>query len=302
VIIKTRDSKKADFAELNFLAKRLDLNAQQLAGIQQVIHNLTEGDEGEKDSAYQIDLHLKDSKDWAVIHDLRIEHNGFVAQIDHVLISRWLEIYVVETKHYNATSLEFNEMGECTATYPQKGKIGIDNPLKQNNNHIFLFKSLCKTLPLPKYLGISFNPYFESIVLVSNSNRIFRPKGFDTNNVIKTEQIIEYLGARSMIKQSFGAKLRKFYRKIDEPTLKAVAELLIGQHRPMKTNYKEKFKINDLSPSVKPPHKTLQSQEGAVSNDKPIIKKINSTDLATKLGMTIPELFDKRRICRTREW
>jgi hypothetical protein len=91
VIIKTRDSKNTDFAELNFLAKRSDLNAQQLADIQQVIHNLTKGDTGEKDSAYQIDLHLKDSKDWAVIHDLRIEHNGFVAQIDHVLISRWLK-------------------------------------------------------------------------------------------------------------------------------------------------------------------------------------------------------------------
>ena len=37
------------------------------------------GLKGEQEAAYHIDFHLKDSKNWAIIHDLRIEWNGRVA-------------------------------------------------------------------------------------------------------------------------------------------------------------------------------------------------------------------------------
>lgn len=46
-------------------------------------------------------LSYKDSQNWAVIHDLRIEHRGRVAQIDHLLIN--------PKKHFQATPLRSNE-------------------------------------------------------------------------------------------------------------------------------------------------------------------------------------------------
>src|SRR5262245_6994434 len=58
------------------------------------------GAEGEREAAYHIDFHLKNSKNWAIIHDLRIEWNGRVAQIDHLLLNRILEIYVIESKGF----------------------------------------------------------------------------------------------------------------------------------------------------------------------------------------------------------
>src|SRR5690242_1676440 len=56
------------------------------------------GLKGEQEAAYHIDFHLKDNQNWAVIHDLRLEWNGRVAQVDHLLIDRFMEIYVVESK------------------------------------------------------------------------------------------------------------------------------------------------------------------------------------------------------------
>jgi hypothetical protein len=41
---------------------------------------------GEKEAAYHIDFHLKDSRHWAVIRDMRVEWNKRVAQIDHLSI------------------------------------------------------------------------------------------------------------------------------------------------------------------------------------------------------------------------
>ena len=43
---------------------------------------------GEQEAAYHIDFHLKDSQNWAVIHDLRVEWNGRGAQMDHLHIDR----------------------------------------------------------------------------------------------------------------------------------------------------------------------------------------------------------------------
>ena len=57
------------------------------------------GIKGEKDAAYLIDFDYARSANWAVIHDLRVEHDGRTAQIDHVLINRWMDVYVLETKH-----------------------------------------------------------------------------------------------------------------------------------------------------------------------------------------------------------
>ena len=38
-----------------------------------------------------------------VLHDLRLEHGNQVAQIDHLLINRWMECYVLETPKAKAS-------------------------------------------------------------------------------------------------------------------------------------------------------------------------------------------------------
>ncbi|PKN12574.1 MAG: hypothetical protein CVU69_05935 [Deltaproteobacteria bacterium HGW-Deltaproteobacteria-4] len=53
-----------------------------------------------QNSAYYLDFNYKDSQNWAANHDLRIEHRGRVAQIDHLLINRLLDIFVLESKNY----------------------------------------------------------------------------------------------------------------------------------------------------------------------------------------------------------
>src|SRR5690606_42003830 len=70
------------------------------------------GIKGERDSAYLIDFHFAEAPNWAVIHDLRIEHGNRVAQIDHLLINRWLDFYVLESKHFHAGRSEERRVGK----------------------------------------------------------------------------------------------------------------------------------------------------------------------------------------------
>jgi len=46
-----------------------------------------------------------------LLHDIRLEVNGRVAQIDHILLDRTLVAYILETKHFNA-GIKTNEQGK----------------------------------------------------------------------------------------------------------------------------------------------------------------------------------------------
>ncbi len=110
MLVKEKDSLQPQIDELKALLD-LDLPANKRILVEKELKILRAGAKGEKDSAYYIDFQWRDSKNWAVLHDLRLEHRGQVAQIDHLLISRHLEMFVLESKHYR-TGLKISESGE----------------------------------------------------------------------------------------------------------------------------------------------------------------------------------------------
>ena len=99
MILKSKDSRQSDIQELNRLLN-LKPTAKQRFLIERELKCLMSGERNEQNSAYYLDFSYKDSKNWAVIHDLRIEHRGRVAQIDHLIINRFLDVFVLESKNY----------------------------------------------------------------------------------------------------------------------------------------------------------------------------------------------------------
>jgi hypothetical protein len=87
MIIKRMDSRQGEIADLTALQKG-KLTPNQRFLIERELRAIKGGVSGERDSAYYIDLYFGDSKNWAVIHDLRLEYKSKVAQIDHLLINR----------------------------------------------------------------------------------------------------------------------------------------------------------------------------------------------------------------------
>lgn len=114
MIIKPIDDKSKHFSELEgLLAETSD---SQRKRVEEELRNCRAGLRGEKDVAYFIDFELKDAKNWAIIHDLRIEDDDRVAQIDHLLIDRMLNCYVLETKSFHA-GLKITEEGRFAQAY-----------------------------------------------------------------------------------------------------------------------------------------------------------------------------------------
>lgn len=250
MIIKEADEKKSQITILETLAARHDISPEVRKRIEQEIRNIHAGIKGEKEAAYEIDFHFGATKNYAVIHDLRIEVDGRVAQIDHLLIGRFLDIWVCETKNF-CEGIAINEQGECTRFYNNRPS-GMASPFEQNKKHIMVLGSLFKTgmVQLPKRLGISIKPNMTSVVLVSKNARISRPN----SKIPGVESIIKSDQFRSLIDRATESDNNPLTmaKLIGADTLQNFARGIAAQHKPIAFNWAAKFGLPEISAGYAP--------------------------------------------------
>jgi hypothetical protein len=249
VIIKQKDSLASAYEELQSLLK-LPLDNRQQSLVEREVRALNYGVRGEQDSAYFLNFTFEKSKNFAVIHDLRIEWQGRVAQIDHLLINRFLDIFVLETKNFFG-DLKINDQGEFSVVYSKK-TYGIESPIEQNRRHVAVLRDRIDARNLsPTRLGIplplSYNPY----VLVSPKSNIVRPhpKKFDTAMVIKADQLYAEI-QRRVDQESVVATFASAGKMIGSETLETFAKGVASLHRPGKINYRAKFGIPETQTAI----------------------------------------------------
>ncbi|MDK2126077.1 nuclease-related domain-containing protein [Parachitinimonas caeni] len=247
MLLKSADDRQAILATLEDLLHTPGLQKVKRELIVKEQKAIERGAEGERESAYEIDFLLKDSKNWVVLHDLRLEHKGRVAQIDHLLFSRTLDIFVVETKHFSA-DLQVNDRGEFTAWYGKK-PLGIPSPLAQNDKHVAVVKSLLDDLVLPTRLGVTMTPVVKSLVMVSARSRITRPKSFNTDCLIKSDQLKQWLGEQDKRESTLGL-LGSLARIVSLETVLSLAEQFRALHKPIVFDYRSRFGLACLNPAT----------------------------------------------------
>ena len=266
MLIKEADSRQSDLDELNALLALPHVNADTKQQIRQEIRNIQSGIKGETDAAFQINFHYENSPRWAVIHDLRLEFEGHAAQIDHLLINRFLEIYVCESKRF-AEGIGFNEHGEFYR-YSQGKPYAIESPIEQNNRHILLLQRLFNSgeINLPTRLGFRMKPSLHSLILIANTSAIRRPKnskkvdGMD--RIIKVEQLVKRRD-QDLKEENFLHTFSSVNKLISTETLQNFAENLADLHTPAKKDWKARFGIPDMPSEQTPPPANIPKKQPA---------------------------------------
>lgn len=266
MILKHKEQRTHDIHELNRLLT-LNLSAKQRFLVEKEFKCLLSGDSGERNSAYHIDFHYKNSKNWMVIHDLRIEHRGLVAQIDHLLINRSLMAFVIESKNYYH-GIKITDNGEFML-WTGKSYQGIESPIEQNKRHISLIQQVIEDRKMaPTRLGFSIPVTFKSYVMISPNTRIDRPNlsDFDTSSVVKADALV------SKIDKEFddvGTVLAAFPKLVANDTLEEFGKKVVRLNRPGTFNYAAKFGINEAvsemtaktAPSTAPALRVTEKEE-----------------------------------------
>lgn len=251
MLIKAADDKSNDITTLQLLAARPDASADTRKKIEQEIRNIQSGIKGEAEAAYEIEFYYGASKNWMVLHDLRLECDGRVAQIDHLLINRFLEIYVCESKRF-AEGIAINEQGEFSAFYGSK-PYGVPSPIEQNKRHMVVLESVFKSgqVSPPKRLGITLSPTLNGLVLVSKSARIGRPKAKidGLGCIIKNDQL------KTRIDKEINANNNPLLavRLIGSDTLEDFARRLAAAHKPASFDWFGRFGLPLIAAEIATP-------------------------------------------------
>lgn len=281
MLVKPYRDRTDDLERLAALAARPDCPPSTRDAIEAERKKILAGQKGERDAAYGIDFHLGNSDNWAVLHDLRIEWQGRVAQIDHLLVNRFLHVWLCESKHFS-DGVAINEHGEFTSFFKGRPK-GIESPIEQNHRHAKVLESVfgSSALALPSRLGLPIRPSFRHLVLVSAGGRISRPAtGFPgLETVVKADQLRATINAtvdKAGVVETF-ASLGKL---IASETLRAFALQVAKLHRPIAVDWPAKFGL----PAVEalPAGVTRSSPAASPTHDRNLI---STSKLAGRLGL-----------------
>lgn len=242
--LKEKDDPKPLIAELERLLGLSHISKQQRSDLERELDMFRAGVAGEKEAAYHIDFHWKHGRNSAVIHDLRIEHGGRVAQIDHLIIMRTLDLHVIESKGFNS-QVRVSGSGEWEVK-TRFGWRGIPSPVEQNRRHIEVLQSFIRDHGLaPKRLGISMPVRCHNWVLVSPQCQLNR-KGVDWDKVVKMD-LFEKRFAECVDEAGFLDALSSISKLVSRETVGAFGRALVAEHKPHACDFAARFGI---TPSV----------------------------------------------------
>lgn len=243
MLIKAADDKAKRLALLEDLQKSSLLDARQKEWLRDELRRCKAGMEGERAAAFYLDGHYKDGQNNVLLHDLRFQVDGEVAQIDHLVINRTGYMVLIETKNYSG-DLEVNAHGEFTVRYG-KERYGIPSPYEQSRRHARILGKLLERLEISTRTDKL--PEFHNVVMMHPKAIIQRPdpKAFDTSFLIKADQfpawhdkLVDGIGTGGIFKALFNVR--------SPDTIKEWGEKLKRQHRPQD--------LLDLPPFMQPKH------------------------------------------------
>lgn len=233
-------SEEAAVSELEAILQQ-NLTNKKRKLVEKELFALKKGQRGEKEAAYLINFDFGNSENWAVLHDVRLRADGLVAQIDHLIINRLLDIYVLESKNFT-NGIKINDDGEFLVYYNQSYQ-AIPSPIEQNRRHIRVLEDCLQDHDImPKRLGFSIKPNFRSFILMSPRSRVFRPKQevFDTSMVIKADNLrttVDNVVDKMGVMENFTT----VSKICNTNTLREVAQKIAALHEPSKIDYGKRF-------------------------------------------------------------
>lgn len=239
MILKPREDRNASIAALERLMAHPAATRHDILRIREQIDAVIKGDLSEAKAAIELDTHYGASKGEMIIHDLRIELDGLVAQIDHLVIDRLLDVWVLESKRL-ANGIKVNENGECL-TFSGRYPVAIDSPIEQNRRHVKMLERLFDSgaVTLPKRFGITLKPKLRSLVLIAEG-RITRPAkpvpGIES--LIRTDQL-----CARMKREGAGGNPFDLAKMVSAETVRDIGLQLVALHRPIEYDWERRFRM-----------------------------------------------------------
>lgn len=186
-----------------------------------------------RDACCCLDNFFRESHEWAVIHDLRLEMGDHEAHFDHLLIGRRLEIYVINSRSYYS-GLASSSEGDGLSPFAA-------SPLGRAARQIrFLRHYLEHNGLLPSRLGVNIRPAFRPVVLLAP----LTPLSHSVSGTTVPEEVVRadrFLRTFSRGKVAGMKGLVGMARQVSTATLHEMSARLAQRHLPKRVDYAVRY-------------------------------------------------------------
>jgi len=252
---------------------------------------LDAGIKQEHDVAFYLRRAYKNSDNVMVLNDLRIEHDGESAQIDHLIVYTYGFI-VVESKSIRG-EVNVNEYGEWTRSY--KGQwSGMPSPIKQAELQLKLLKQyLCANTEkvIGKFLGIQQGlggRCYDVFCAISSDAIIDRSKAAKeiADKLVKSEFITDALDKKmNFIKlYQLAAKIADTRPSFNQEELLHICQFLLGNTQQIEINTVNETTAAWPAPTQMTPLLDAQPATPPVAANKPVSPTVRAVTKPVDLG------------------
>lgn len=265
IFIKEFERENQQLKDLIELSSKVTSSKGEI--IKRDINFVKYGLEGEQNVYYE----LKNSfLPMICLHDIRLEHDDYVAQFDFIIITKKF-IYVLETKKLSG-DIEITPDGDFIRTIRNReGKFikkeGMYSPVSQNERHVKILKEILLKFELVKTFPI------KSAIVIANPktivNKYKAPKSIQYN-IHKYDQITNLLKKELDDKKNDRDMLEKYMYEI--------AEFLVKYNKPIRYDNVAKYSLTDEDFKETIQQNSIQQNNNLSStNNKVEIKTFDKT-------------------------
>lgn len=244
MILKNKDPIEPAVESLESLLALPNLPKDTVSKIKKELAAIRRGAKGEQECAFSLEGHVKDNPNRVLIHDLRIEFDGEVAQFDHIFINRRLEFWILESKTYS-TGIKINDLGEFEY-WAGNHYLGIPSPIEQVNRQARILRKVLESNKIQiSRLGLTMRPIIKTAVLVAPTSRVIRPDNanFNTDQVIKADAFFT-MYQKTNENFSPGEIFGALARIVEKDVIIEFGRKLVCMHAPAAADYAAKFGVD----------------------------------------------------------
>ncbi len=259
--LKQIDNKEDEIQLLSSLYNKSSSKKQKKL-IFEEIQKVKSGYEAEKENAFYLDARLCDNKNLLLLNDIRIEHDGEVAQIDHIIITRF-GIELLESKSSTGV-MTINNDGSISIKHGSKTST-LPNPLEQSYRHARILEKFLQSENLLssriKMLG---GIFIDNKILINPKTTLTNsslPDGFfraDSFITMRNKEIDNIGIIKSLKLISTAYPIDMAYD---------IANAIIKAHSPIKHDYRKKFRVEGETNSEKSNNKEKADGQDNIENE-----------------------------------
>ena len=254
---------------------------------------LKAGEDAERQMAFYLQRAFRKQDDCFVINDLRVIHDGDVAQIDHLVVSMY-GLFIVESKSVHGT-ISINQHGDWQRTYNDE-LYGMPSPVIQAQEQGRILKELLRAHAEQVRGKIFFGKIQKGFkfcpidVYIAISDNGIIQRGMDTPELLKADAVTGAIAEKlAQLKGKANLLSPKNFLSTNvawdmtKQEAEAAAEFLVSEHTSSVLPVKAETVITKPKPKfIQPPEKIFVPRAGAVcpecGQQKLIRKSINRSD------------------------